>query len=239
MKVAVRVGLEAAAGVSERDIPVVIDVLRASSTICQALKNGAKGIITVDTPKKAKAVKKKNGDVLLCGEQNAERLKGFDLSNSPLEYTPELVKGKTLVLVTTNCTKALELLGGQVFIGCLNNATAVAQTVEKLAKKEDKDVILIPVGMGADFGMEDWIAAGIIARSIHELEKDHHTVVAEKSSMIDSERMHELLMSTPHAQRLLGLGYEKDLDFCLKKDITDVVPVRTDGVIRKWSIERV
>jgi 2-phosphosulfolactate phosphatase len=217
------------------DIPVVIDVLRASSTICQALANGAKEIIPVDTPEKAVEVKKRRPDVLLCGEQNAKKLKGFDLSASPFEYTPDRVRGKTLVLVTTNCTRALELLRGRVFIGCMNNASAVARAVEKTAKKEKKDIVLIPVGMGSDFGMEDWLAAGLIARSIKISRKDHYAEVAENSSMIDKGKMMELLRSTPHAERLARLGYAKDNEFCFRRDTTAVVPVRTEEVIRKWK----
>ena len=134
---------------------VVIDILRASSSIVQALSAGAKSIYPVASIEEALRLANTFGrdDVLLCGERRCLPIEGFDLGNSPREFTAERVAGKTLVMSTTNGTHLMSLTGGasRVVIGSLLNLRAV---VDDLAKSEAEPV-LICSGREKHFALED------------------------------------------------------------------------------------
>ncbi len=145
-------------------IVVVIDVLRATSTIARALASGARAIYPAAGVEAARQLALELGDVLLCGERMGVMPEGFDLGNSPLEYTEERVSGRDLVLATTNGTKALEIHSDalELYAASLLNASAVAERLIALGK----DVILVCAGQDGAFGAEDAICAGMIADKI-------------------------------------------------------------------------
>jgi 2-phosphosulfolactate phosphatase len=147
---------------------VVIDILRASTTIVEALSAGAKSIYPVSSIEEALRLANTFGrdEVLLCGERKCLPIEGFDLGNSPREFTAESVAGKTLVMSTTNGTNVMSLTAGaaRVFIGSLLNLGAV---VDELARSE-VDPVLLCSGREKQFALEDAAFAGLLATRLME-----------------------------------------------------------------------
>ncbi|MTI80224.1 MAG: 2-phosphosulfolactate phosphatase [Firmicutes bacterium] len=148
-------------------VAVVLDVLRATTTITTALKNGCREVIPVADVDEAR----KLGDdpnVLLCGERSAVKLPGFNLGNSPLEFNCDTVSGKTVVLTTTNGTGAIKMAAkksGTVVIGSLLNSKAVAKKLLQF----NGDILLVCSGTRGNFSMEDTLAAGFIVKEFLSL----------------------------------------------------------------------
>lgn len=149
---------------------VMFDILRASSTVSTALANGCKEVIPVMEVEEAFGIARTLPDntFLLGGERGAVKVPGFHLGNSPLEYGAEVVTGKTVILTTTNGTKALVRAAegsDEVLIGSLLNATAVAKKLLDL----EKDIALICAGTRGNFSLEDTLAAGMVIKEIVRL----------------------------------------------------------------------
>jgi 2-phosphosulfolactate phosphatase len=141
----------------------VIDVLRATTTICAALHHGARAVVPVATAEEAMRMAQTLGptDVVLVGEQNSERIPGFGLGNSPLEMTEAAVRGKTLVMTTTNGTRALLVSQGasEVYVaGAVNLALAGARARELLRSR--RDLVILCAGKESSFGLDDAYTAG-------------------------------------------------------------------------------
>lgn len=214
---------------------VIIDVLRATSTIVTALMNGAKGVIPVGDMGEASKISQNVDSVnyLLCGEKDGMKIQGYDLGNSPLEYTPEMVSGKTLIFNTTNGTKAIKksLGSAKVYIASFLNLTAVVEAL----KKEKRDVILVCAGWKGRLAMEDSLLAGALIHklgngSLHDDAKDGAKVaygIYEKYGNDITSVIHK----SNHAVRLKELVGIQDLDYCSRVDITDQLPILHDGII--------
>src|SRR5476649_356530 len=148
---------------------VVFDVLRATSTFATALHNGAKEIIPVAEISEALEIKKARPEVLLGGERNGVKICAngidFDLGNSPREYTPEKVRGKTIVSTTTNGTRALRACAGakMVFAASFLNLGA---TAEFLRRKKIAEVLIVCAGTGENAALEDTLAAGALCEML-------------------------------------------------------------------------
>jgi 2-phosphosulfolactate phosphatase len=148
-----------------KTICVVFDVLRATSTFVTALHHGAKAIIPVSEIAEAVAIRKSQPGVLLGGERNGVRISAdgidFDLGNSPREYAPEKIRGKTIVSTTTNGTRALRACAGvkTVLASSFLNLTA---TAEFLQQKNFTDILLVCAGTGENAALEDTLAAGAL-----------------------------------------------------------------------------
>ena len=141
----------------------VIDVLRASTTICAALSHGARGVVPVATAEEAMRLVQTLGaaDVVTAGEQNSERIAGFTAGNSPLEMTEAVVKGKTVAMTTTNGTRALLACqsAAEVYVAAaVNLAVAGARARELLGTR--RDLVILCAGKEASFGLDDAYAAG-------------------------------------------------------------------------------
>jgi len=221
---------------------VVIDVLRATSTIVAALAAGAAGVVPVLTPEEARALARTmpGGRVLLGGERKAVRIPGFDLGNSPREYRPEVVGGKTIILTTTNGTRAVHAASAaaRVLMGAILNASAVARAVIR----EGRDLIIICAGTRGSFSLEDALAAGVILEALpraaeaegYDLEADCDdlSLAARAIAAHYRGRLDEALRSTHHGLDLESLGFAADLDYCAQLDAIPVVPVWAEGIIR-------
>ena len=143
----------------ENKIVVVIDMLRATSVITTALNNGCNKVVPFLTVEEAFDYRKNNVEpCLLGGERRALKIEGFDFSNSPLEYTSDKVKDKTVVITTTNGTRAIQgaSKANRIFIGSMLNAKAVTEALKTL----DKDVVFVNAGTYGEFSMDDFICAG-------------------------------------------------------------------------------
>lgn len=202
---------------------LIIDVLRATSTIVTALSNGALFVKPVE--KVEEAVNMREENALLCGERGGLKIKGFDLGNSPLEYKEEIVKGKKIVLTTTNGTRAVKLLKcSKIIAVSFLNASSVVNFV-----KDSKEINIVCSGTEGKFSLEDFLLAGMIVKLLDREDLNDASKVAmryyESVKNVETE-----LRRSSHAQKLINLGFEKDVIFCSRIDLFNVVPILEDGV---------
>ena len=208
---------------------VVIDILRATTTMVQALSAGAKAIYPVASIEEALRLANTFGrdEVLLCGERKCLPIEGFDLGNSPREFTPDRVAGKTLLMTTTNGTTALGLASGaaRVVIGSLLNLGAI---VESLARSGAEPVLLC-AGRERHFGLEDAAYAGLLATRIMEAApgewQPNDGALAAIALARDFGVTAELFRLTAAGRGIIAAGLEADLDFCAQIDTLGVLPI--------------
>lgn len=214
---------------------VVIDVLRATSTITQALDAGAKAIYPVSSIEDAMRLVNTIGreQMLLSGERKCVRIEGFDLGNSPLEFTPERVGGKTIVMSTTNGTHVMPLLSGasRVLVASLLNLSAV---VEELART-GANPVLVCAGRERQFALEDAVCAGEIARRLMDARPAEWQMNDGARAALALARAYptpeSMLAASAAGQSLLSVGFGQDLAFCARIDRNDIVPVLHDRLI--------
>ncbi len=217
------------ARLAERTV-VVIDVLRASSTILEALINGARAVIPVETVERAvrTAAELGKAEVVLCGERGSVPIEGFPLGNSPREFTAERVAGKTLVMTSTNGTPALVAgsVGRRCLVGALLNVGEVAATLA-----EDEDVVLLCAGREGRFALEDAFCAGLIGRRLSDNTTLQTTDSARAAMFLASQldkKPAALLHSTGAGQQLSALDLAEDIEFCAALDRYARVPELRD-----------
>ncbi len=212
---------------------VIIDVFRASTTIIHALANGARAVhpcMSVDDAQKL-AERYPPEQRLLGGERGGVKIPGFDLGNSPFEYTPEIVRGKDVIFTTTNGTRALNrcLVARQILIGAFVNITAVA----RLLRTSPDDVLLVCAGTAGQLTAEDILFAGslveiLMADTDQPFETD---LGAELSRDFTRQRnkndptWQSAMRSSRGGANLMSLGYERDIARSVTRDVFDVVPV--------------
>jgi len=213
---------------------IVLDVVRASTTIVAALAGGARAVRPVATPEDARALGRR-GDaepVLIGGERDGSPPPGFDRGNSPAEYTPDRVRGRTVVFTTTNGTRALLALQGarRVAVGGFVNAAAVA----RWAAAEPGDVLLVCAGEKGRFCLEDAVCAGLLVSRLTGPERP--LTDAARAARVLWERYRDdlgaMLRDAAWAQALVAQGRGADLPLCTALDVHDVVPVlREDALV--------
>lgn len=220
-------------------VVVIIDLLRASSTICHALSAGAKSVMPMV---EVDAVLEKAGGfmqsaLVLGGERGGRRIEGFDLGNSPTEYTPEKVFGKTILFTTTNGARAVAhaRLARRVLIGATANRRAIVGTLV-----DEPAIDILCAGTGGSVTREDILAAGAIVDGLlpmpgSEWETNHWVDAArgEWQELLStagvlgrsvSEQLTEELRETPGGKNLLAIGHDFDLETCSQVDTLDIVP---------------
>lgn len=203
---------------------VVIDVLRATSTMVTAFANGATAVMPFFTPEEAKQYYGwHNNKLLLCGERKGVKITGFHLGNSPLEYTGDVVAGKTLLMTTTNGTKAIKRseTAGTILIGSALNAPAVADQLLRL----HEDVVLVCAGTRERFSLDDFAVAGLILCLLRERVKLAMDDRARAACLLaESREMRELLLMSNHGQYLVELGFTEDIEYCAQVGKINLVP---------------
>lgn len=222
-------------------IVVIIDVLRATSTITTALFNGAKSVIPVDSVSRCMEIGRQI-DGVTAGERDGQIAEGLEYGNSPFEYPREFIEGKTLVLTTTNGTRLLHMAldkgAKEIITGSFPNLSAVCDHL--IAMKQN--VILGCAAWKDRINMEDSLFAGAVISRIRE----HFTINCDSSHI--AEAMYEKARPTEssgrgkkdlfaylkktdasHYHRLMGFGLEKDIRYCLDADVANVLPVYKDG----------
>ncbi|OFI06589.1 putative 2-phosphosulfolactate phosphatase [Clostridium acetireducens DSM 10703] len=212
---------------------LIIDMLRATSVIVTALYNGCKEVIPVLTVDEALNIAKKDRDkYVLGGERNALKIEGFDFSNSPLDYDKEYIKGKSLIITTTNGTKAIKRSIGaeRILIGALINAKATADKILKL----NNDLVIVNAGTYGHFSMDDFICAGYIINCISENTSINPTDIAKTAQYIykNNEDIVSFIKHASHYKRIKELNLKEDLKYCCLKDIINIVPEYKDDIIR-------
>ncbi|MFA7228614.1 MAG: 2-phosphosulfolactate phosphatase [Melioribacteraceae bacterium] len=216
---------------------VVIDVLRASTVIVRALANGAREVIPVGTVDFAMKVSGNafGGQTILSGERNTKKVEGFNLGNSPSEYVPEIVSGKSIILYTTNGSKSIvkAKFSENLFICSFNNLPAIAKHLLSL----NKDVEIICAGSNGNFNLEDAVCAG---RLISEMDKESTDLEISDSGRAGlvlnksfGKNINKLLKETEHGQLLTENGFGPDIKDCAQFGITDLIPYYISGAIKK------
>jgi 2-phosphosulfolactate phosphatase len=225
---------------------VVFDVLRATSSMVTALAHGAAGIIPVIEIAEATAWRATHPDVLLAGERQGLRIRAtqsggldFDLGNSPREFTPERVRGKTIVTTTTNGTRALRACQGarKILIGAFLNLEAVARWIER---ESPSQLILVCSGTFEQTAYEDVLAAGaLVARLEPEIDADgmvDSTLMARWLFERAEIPLHRAIEKSRNGRRLLAIPeLRDDVAFCAQRDRMPLVAgCMDDGSIRVW-----
>ncbi|MFD2161939.1 2-phosphosulfolactate phosphatase [Paradesertivirga mongoliensis] len=207
----------------ENSVVVVIDIFRATSSICYGIENGAEAIIPVSHVEECAAYH--GTGHLLAAERDGEVVEGFDFGNSPFAYTPEKVAGKTIVLTTTNGTHAIQLSRSakRIVIGSFLNLSSLSQWL----KDEHENIILVCAGWKNNFNLEDTIFAGAV---VHQLKDEKYilddaAIAAEDLYLLAKNDLAGFLSKSSHSERLKKLGIEEDIAFCLKIDETSAIPV--------------
>lgn len=204
-------------------IVVVIDIFRATSSICYGIDNGAEAIIPVSTVEACREYC--DHGYLLAAERNGEVVEGFDFGNSPFAYSGEKVAGKTVVLTTTNGTHAIRksLEASRIVVGSFLNLTAVSDWLGS----QEKDVLLLCAGWKDKFNLEDTVFAGAVISKLGSAgyKPDDAAIAAEDMYLAARNDLHGYLQKTSHSERLKKLGIEEDIRFCLSVDICTSIPV--------------
>lgn len=203
---------------SSSDVSIMVDVLRASTTITVALNN-FKRVIPCFTPEEALKLNDEIGGVV-AGERNGQQIEGFDIGNSPCAIRDLQSSKDTLILTTTNGTRILESMDSKVLVGCMNNAKAVALKSIQLAN-DHIDVVM--AGVKGEFAIEDFLASGEILYWISETCKDCELSEYAKSAILasrDYESVKNAFMTSRTAKRLIELGNREDVELSLMKNIS-------------------
>ena len=204
---------------------IVIDVLRATSTIVAALDAGASGIFPVETVLEARALHRQGH--ILAGERFGRKIPGFELGNSPEDFNAGNAGGRRIVFTTTNGTRAVQkaMRADHLLAGSLLNVTACAKAAAELKR----DVVLLCSGSHDEFALEDGLCAGLFVDRLRSLcpgvvEVDDLGIALHGFYESASGRVAELLCGSASGKRLIKTGYGRDVEFCAQVDSCQVVP---------------
>ncbi|MBD2596390.1 2-phosphosulfolactate phosphatase family protein [Nostoc spongiaeforme FACHB-130] len=224
------------------DCAIAVDVLRATSTIATVLAAGGEAVQVFSDLEKLIEVSEQwpVEKRLRAGERGGAKVTGFELGNSPLDCTPELVHGRRLFISTTNGTRALQRIQNSpsVLAAALINRAAI---VDFLLEKQPETVWIVGSGWEGSFALEDTVCAGAIAHSI--IEKTHVSPdkLAGNDELIGAIALYTqwqdnllgLFHHASHGKRLLRLECHEDLKYCSQTDILDVLPMQQEiGVLK-------
>lgn len=206
---------------------VVIDVIRATSCMVEGLANGARGIFPTVEPENAIKLASDLGreDTLLCGERKGLKIEGFDLGNSPAEFSREVVEGKQLVMSTTNGTRAFLAVedAERILTVAFLNLSAAAAVL-----KDVQDLVVVCAGKEDRFSMDDALCAGILLKKLLDDREDGVVLNDAARVVMDLAEKYEpsegFLRSTAAGQALVEVGLDQDLGLCANLDRHALVP---------------
>lgn len=210
---------------------VIIDTLRATSTIATALNNGAKEIIPVLTIEEALTIRENIGTGLLGGERKGLKIDGFNFSNSPMDYNKEAVEGNSIIFTTTNGTRAIRGAkeADEILIGSVINGKSVSEELIRL----NKDIAIINAGTYDEFSIDDFLTAGYIIELISKEKDIELTDIARTAQfMYNENKDFSFAENAAHYKRMTELEQFQDLKYCFTKDIVSIVPKFKDGIIK-------
>jgi len=209
---------------------VIIDVLRASTSMITALANGCRGIIPVSETNQAKKLAQNfpPESILLCGERNEVLIPGFDLSNSPLEYTVDKVNGKKIIFTSSNGSKLFDYVQSAqktIVAGFVN-----ISTVSKFIIESKLDAAILCAGKNGQFGLEDVVCGGMIVDKMVDLKTDisnlnDGAIAALAMYRSFAENITGMMYQASHGKRLIEIGQEVDLITCGKIDSIEMIPI--------------
>ncbi|MEE8251788.1 MAG: 2-phosphosulfolactate phosphatase [Gemmatimonadales bacterium] len=220
---------------------LVIDILRATTTMVTALANGARAILSAETADEAMRMAQnlKSDDLLLAGERNLERIDGFTLGISPLEMTSEVVAGKQLIMMTTNGSVALAAvgLGNPVLIAAALNFTAVAQAANE-AFEDAGEIVIVCAGREGMFALEDAYAAGrfvqslITGRGRGAVALSDGAIAARELVRRYGDKWRRAISASAAARTLKLAKLKADVDAATESDKYDIVPRYADKLVK-------
>ncbi len=214
-------------------IVVIIDIFRATTSICYGIENGAEAIIPVSQVEECAAYLDKEPTYLLAAERDGEIVAGFDFGNSPFAYTADKVAGKTIVLTTTNGTHALHLSrkAKKIVIGSFLNLTSVCNWLNE----QNENILLVCSGWKNNFNLEDTLFAGAVVDRLKtgNFSPDDPAIAANDLYDLAKNDLDGYLKKTSHSERLKALGIERDIAFCLNVDTTTAIPVLDGDMLVK------
>jgi len=226
-------------------VVAVVDVLRASTSIAVALANGARAVIpfisSEEVVSRAKTLAR--SEVKLAGERKSQPISGFDIGNSPFEFTKEAVEGKTILMSTSNGTAAVLSIQGarDVVVASYVNFSAVLSML-RAALRGGTDVAIVCAGQDKRFALEDAACAGRFVQHITAKQpKAEFNDAAQAAMLIDKkfgDNIKRLLRSSSHGQALAEAGFADDIAACAEVDSHAVVPVYQDRQITKLGPDR-
>jgi 2-phosphosulfolactate phosphatase len=214
----------------------VIDVLRATTVVCAALHHGARGVIPVSSIEEAMRLAQTldSRDVLLAGERECLPIEGFALGNSPLEMTPAAVKSKTMILTTTNGTRAMLAAQGasQIYLAAAANLTQAGERARQILAETD-DLLIICSGHDGAFGLDDAYTAGrlvVAALGGHRSRKGLNDAALVAVDLVRryGERWERPFALSAAGRRLTGLGFSADVAEAARQDRYPVLPLFHD-----------
>ena len=210
---------------------VVLDILRATSSITTAFANDCHALVPVTSVTEAWEYKQQQPQVLLAGERQGQCITGFDLGNSPFEYTRPKVAGQTIVMTTTNGTKALTAAAScrNVYIGSFLNAAYLCQQLAD----EQEDIVIVCAGTEGRFSLEDALCAGLIADRLSRFYALSDTALAAQAMYRGAQHdLNACIGASSHARYLESIGFAADIEYCLRHDCLAIVPYFAQGIIR-------
>lgn len=213
---------------------VVIDVLRATTTIAVALFHGARAVIPSASSDEALRVAQnfERDDVVLAGERKSVRIPGFALGNSPLEFTPDVVQGKTVVLTTTNGTGTLAAVQGarEVVVAAAVNFSLVAARCRTLFE-QGGELMIVCAGRERQFALEDAFAAGRLTKvllpegGLRRVKVNDGALAALEIARHYGDRWLRALRASSHGQELTELGFRDDVRACAQENTHPILPL--------------
>jgi 2-phosphosulfolactate phosphatase len=219
----------------EGRIVVVIDILRATSCMTTALANGVEKIIPVATLEECRLLQQQGN--LAAAERDGIKAEGFDIGNSPFSYMEPEVKGRTVAMTTTNGTLAITMsrAADEIVIGSFLNLSTVADYL----LQQDKDVLLLCSGWKGKPNLEDTLFAGAVAERLQGqfTEESDNPMMARTLYAAGKSDLLAYLDTATHVQRLHRLNIRKDIEFCLKSDVYNVLPVLKGDFLVKMEFQ--
>jgi len=216
---------------SDDNIVVIVDILRATSAICTAFHNGVKRIIPVSTVEEAK--QKKEDGYTVASERDGYVLDFADFGNSPFNFTPEKVADKEIVYSTTNGTRCIHMAAHSksVVIGSFLNLTALSNWLIE----QDAPVLIFCASWKDRFSLEDTVFAGALAEKLLASGK-FQTICDAVTASVDlwslaKDDLYSYSLKTAQKGRLAEKGLDDCIEFCHQPDLTEVIPIFSDGAL--------
>jgi len=219
----------AATSAPEDDIYIVIDVIRATTSLAVIFDRGARRVFAADSVEQAQEAAANIPGRLLCGERRARQIPGFDYGNSPVQFAEADLSGRDLILTTTNGTRAFFACPSQSvrLAGCFYNAEAVTAQALALAQERGSNIALVCAGVGGYFALDDTVCAGYLALELQRQLPDIRVreSVHAATALYQSYAPPRLLDYCTSARAVINAGLEPDLTLCMMANVSASVPM--------------
>lgn len=216
---------------------IVLDIFRATSSIITAISNGCRTVVPVSSIEDAYRMAEQLEAPLFAGERQSIRIEGFHFGNSPFEFSADKVRDKTIVMTTTNGTIAIKAAERAflTLLGSFINARAVCQA----ASRQKRDILLICAGTDGMFSLEDALCAGLL---VDTLSKDGSYALTDAAQGVQvmykgaGAALLEIASTGRNGKRLVDLGLQREIEYCLRADSVATVPAYREGKITAYTL---